>query len=75
MVSKSRLCLKFRGKGGRKTFFSRDEDFFYREDERFQKSSLLEIWKEGGEVSIFFGPRIFFYRKDKRFQKSSLLEI
>ncbi len=36
-----------------------DQEFFYREDGRFQKSSLLEIWIEGGEKKIFFGPRIF----------------
>ncbi len=55
---KSCLCLRFGGKGGRRKFFS-DQGFFYREDGRFQKSSLLKIWREGGEEKIFFAPRIF----------------
>jgi hypothetical protein len=56
---KSRLCLRFGGKEGRRKFFS-DQGFFYRKDGRFQKSSLLKIWREGGEENIFFlGPRIF----------------
>jgi hypothetical protein len=39
----------------------RTEDFFYREDGRFQKSSLLEIWRGGGEEKNFFlGAKDFF---------------
>ncbi len=45
------------GEGGRRRFFSWTKDFFYREGRRFQKSSLLEIWREGG------GGKHFFYRE------------
>jgi hypothetical protein len=40
--------------------FFQTKDFFYRENGRFQKSSLLEIWREGGEVSIFSWTEDFF---------------
>jgi hypothetical protein len=46
---KSRLCLKFGGKGrGKKNFFLGAQGFFYRKGRRFQKSSLLEIFTGGG---------------------------
>jgi hypothetical protein len=52
-----------------------DQEFFYREDGRFQKSSLLEIWREGGEKKIFFGPRIFFTGRMEGFKSRLCLRF
>jgi hypothetical protein len=62
---KSHLCLRFGGKEGRRKFFS-DRGFFYREGGRFQKSSLLEVWRKGGGGKHFFLTVDFFPREGGR---------
>ncbi len=46
-----------------------DQEFFYRKGRRFQKSSLLEIWREGGEEKNFFRAEDFFLQGGKEISK------
>jgi hypothetical protein len=52
------------GRGRRIRIFFGPRIYFYRKGRRFQKSSLLEVWRKGGrEENIFFSNQGFFYRE------------